>query len=560
MTVLSTVFSGMLLLRRAPLTRIIAQSVTISVIVSFLAWFSIAPIAPTITALLFIYLTLALSQAFSSAVFLNPKVILVQWFGAIALYIVTSSPLLHHEKISSQMIPEEIQQPMFAEVQEPKQRLVPIEVAMDKQSKVINGRLDDGKMISSMYDLDKDSLIYQSVNNKKVYATPLTWSSPWKWLINDYDVIGYAISSSTDPDAPTRLVNRNPDGSKIHFKVTENGYFNANLKRHVISKLGNVIIEDSYFMLDDNEHPYYVSFLLKSYQGFGNYAPDGVAVTDPQTLEVIRYSQDKIPSFIDARSSESTLLTMFNNYGEYREGYFASWSSTIRIKATKYNNKSEMFFIDATGTENGLAYFTGVEGDSSKNKSLTAMLFIDPISLKSYIYYPGTESQNESAVIDSVKASLGNLSDKWVPTQPIPYRIFGDVDVWMTPIIPISGSSRKVEAYAYTKIMTTEKSAWDTKLSNAMSKLLTTSSDSGIITNSKSSSEPLQGSVRTIYFIDGSAYITLLNYDKIIECNHQTNVECRGIKENQKIDIHAIKKNSKEMVLVEFNENPIIAL
>lgn len=539
---------------------IILRSLVGSIIVTLFAYMNASPVGMTNTMPAYIALSLGIthSLAFQKGFGrFNGKGVALLWTVFFIGFILSSTALTRAMTIGNILKPIEISEPLFTEIQDQQQRLVPGAIAVDKQSKVINGRLEDGSMMSSMYSLDFNSTIIQVVNGDKVYVTPLTWNGFFKWLMNDYDVIGYAITSASDPDASTDLVTTNPDGSDIKFKVTENGYLSSNLARNVYSQVGSVIIENSYLMLDEERYPFYVSYIVKSVAGFGNYAPDGVVVTNPQTKQSVRYPQDSIPDFIDARAAESTLITNTINWGEYRKGFSESWGSSIKIKPTTYNSRSEMFFIDAKDTENNLAYFTGLEGDNSKNKSLSGMLFIDPITLDSYIYYPQTESQNEMAVMDSVRASLGNLSDKWTPTQPIPYRIFGDVDVWMTPIIPINGSSRKIEAYAYTKIFSTEKSAWDRKLSNAMSKLLTTSSDSGSLANSNAMSDQLEGNVRTIYFIDGSAYLTIYDYEKLVECNHQTNVECRGIKEGQHIDINTIMKSDKESVLVGFNENPI---
>ncbi|MBM25342.1 MAG: hypothetical protein CL760_06565 [Chloroflexi bacterium] len=540
---------------------VIVSSVSISFFLAAFSWWAIIPLGATVSTA-FIFAISAGAIQFSAFMFCDDAAkisnVVMIWVFAFIVNFYTGHAFFNHKEISSVLQPIEVSEPMFTEIQEQEQRLVPIEIARDKQSKVINGRLEDGTMISSMYKLDFNSTIIQVVKGEKVYVTPLTWNGSFKWFFNDYDVIGYAVTKASDPDAPTKLVVKNKDGSDISFKITEDGYLGTNLARHIHAELDNsLIIQNSFMMLDEEEYPYYVSYIVKSVAGIGNYAADGVVVTDPQTKEVIRYKNDEIPSFIEASAAESTLITNINNWGEYRKGYWESWGSSIKIKATSYNNKSELFFIDAKGTLNGLAYFTGLEGDSSQNKSLSGMLFIDPITLKSYIYYPESESQNEMAVLDSVKASLGNLSDKWTPTQPIPYRIFGDVDVWMTPIIPINGTSRKIEAYAYTKIFSTEKSAWDVKLSNAMSKLLTNSSDSGLISNSKAVTEQLVGNVRTIYFINGSAYLTIHGYDKVIECNHETNVECRGVMLEQLLDINTIEKTEKEVVLVDFNENPL---
>lgn len=539
---------------------IIVSTVTISFVLSLMSWFLIMPVAMTNYMIFIVFLSLFCSHASAlDCLWDNFKYIVALWVAVICFFVYSSTAVFQSKILSSQLQPIEIDSPLFTEISDQEQRLVPSEIALDKQSKVINGRMGDGTIISSFFDLEESSSIIQSVNKEKLYITPLTWNGFLKWLNNDKDGIGYALTNSSNPDAKTELVTKNPDGTDIQFKITKTGYFSSNLERHLLDVLGNdTIIENSYLMLDDNEYQYYVSYLVKSVVGFGNYIPDGVAITDPQTKQVERYSQDEIPDFIDSRADEKTLLKHLSDWGYYRNGFLKSFTAGTKIKATTYNNKSEMFFIDARNTENGLAFFTGLEGENKKNKSLSGMLFIDPITLQSYIYYPKSESQNETAVLDSVKASLGNLSDKWKPTQPIPYRIFGDIDVWMTPIIPIEGTSRKVEAYAYTRIFDSRPSAWDKKLSNAMSKLLTSSSDSGQILNSESTAEVKRGNVRTIYFIDGSAYLTLYDFEKLIECNHQTNVECRGIKSGQEIDINVLEKSEKEMVLVGFNKNPIL--
>ncbi|MFS1427537.1 hypothetical protein LMH73_010305 [Vibrio splendidus] len=477
--------------------------------------------------------------------------------GLIAIYIVTSTFWFNAKDMGNLISPVEINEPLFTDVQDINQRLVPSSVIASSQQKAVNGRLKDGSMIATMYKLDHSSRIIQIVDGKKYYATPLTWGSQWKWMINDYDVIGYVLSSATESGSEAKLITKNPDGTDISIKVTKDGYFSANLYRNLYSKVGSVNTHGTFFYLDDDFYPYYVSYKVKRAIGIDNYVPDGVYLTDPQTMDVTYYAQDNIPSFIDANTSESLLLDNIDMWGDYREGLVAALGSKIELSATSFNDKKEMFFIDAAHTQDGTAYFTGMENPSSTSKSLSAMMFVDSKTLQPSVYYPSKEAQNEQAVIDSVRSSLGNLADKWTPTQPIPYRIYGDVDVWLTPIVSSRGTSLKVEAYAYTKVFSTDKSVWDFKLSNAVSKLLTQSNESGDSTNQESREE-ITGTVRTIYFVNDMAYLTLDGLGKVIECNHQSIVECRGINTNQSLSMETMKKTDKELVILGFTTNPLL--
>lgn len=472
------------------------------------------------------------------------------------VYTVTSTGMFRAEAMGNLIAPKEIDAPLFTQVEDPELRLVPKEIAFNKQSKAVNGRLPDGSIIGSMFSLDFRSSIIQVINGEKYYVTPLTWSGFWKWALNDYDVIGYVISSATESNAESKLITKNPDGSDIQIKLTKGGFFGSNLERHIYSKFGNVLTSNSYFVLDDNMYPYYVTYKIKPEVGFDNYLPDGAFITDPQTKEVTYYAQEDIPDFVDTNASEWVLLDNIDKWGSLREGFVESLGSKIELSATEFNGEKDLFFIDAANTKNGTAFFTGMENPKSAGKSLSAMLFVDSKTLETYIYYPTKEAQSETAVLDSVRSALGNLSDKWSPTQPIPYRIFGEEDVWLTPIVTQGGTSRKVEAYAYTKVFSTEKSVWDKKLSNATTRLLTVSSESGQISNEESL-EPVSGSLRTIYFVNDNAYLTLDSQTKVIECNHQSVIECRGVKVGQWLDFKAMKKSDKEFVLLSFTKNPL---
>ncbi len=472
------------------------------------------------------------------------------------VYTVTSTGMFRAEEISNLIAPKEIDAPLFTQVEDPELQLIPKEVAFNKQSKALNGRLPDGAIISSIFSLDFDSSNIQVINGEKYYVTPLTWSSFLKWALNDYDVIGYVITSATKSNPESKLITKNPDGSDIRIKLTMGGFFGSDLERNIYSKFGNVLTSNSYFVLDDNMYPYYVTYKIKPEVGFDNYLPDGAFITDPQTKEVTYYAQEDIPDFVDTNASEWVLLENIDKWGRLRKGFVESLDSKFELSATSINHKKELLFIDAANTKNGTAFFTGMENPNSAGQSLSAMLFVDSKTLETYIYYPTKEAQSETAVLDSVRSALGNLSDKWSPTQPIPYRIFGEEDVWLTPIVTQGGTSRKVEAYAYTKVFSTEKSVWDKKLSNATTKLLTVSSESGQISNEESL-EPVSGSLRTIYFVNDNAYLTLDSQTKVIECNHQSVIECRGVKVGQWLDFKAMKKSDKEFVLLSFTKNPL---
>lgn len=472
----------------------------------------------------------------------------VSWFFS-------SSAMMNATDFAERIDVQESAKASFQEVKETEQRIVPKPVALDRARKAINGRNEEGQL-SSMYKIDESSMIIQEVNDELYYIAPLTWQGFSTWLFNSYDIIGYVKVNATNIYSEGELVTKNPDGSDIAIKMTNSGYFGSNISRYIADKEITSRIGQKVFMIDDSGYPYFVAYNTKSEVGFDGYTPDGLYLIDPQTKTHKFYENDDIPVFVDMVADEATLLSMLSDWGKYREGFLASFGSKIVLEPTSYNHQKELFFIDATDTLNGKAFFTGM-ASSKSNGNLAAMIFIDVKTLDTNIYYSEKEAVNEQAVISSVNSALELKADKWEPTQPIPYRVFGEIDVWLTPIISRTASGQKIEAYAYTKVWGTQKSQWDVKLSNALTKIVTVSNDDSTVSNLVEKSY-IEGDLRTVYFSGDNVYLTLYGDNTIYECNHQENVQCRGIKIDTNISFESMFKSDNESIVISFNEDPVL--
>lgn len=461
-----------------------------------------------------------------------------------------SSTMFHAEAIANRFQPVEVNETYFHNQEKNNMRIIPKSVAVDVGKKLLNVRMSDGSQLGAGYNLDTAIGTVQYVNGELMWVFPLKWTSTSKYL-GSKSIPGYVKVSATDPSK--RELITEIDGKPLNITLAYDGVLSGNLTRHVQSHDVFARISEAAFFLTEKGEPKFAYFKAKPAVGFGNYIPDGVYITDAQTGEVTYYESGKEPEYMDYTFSEGVALSMINDWGELREGYIESFFSRIKIKATSYGGSSEMFFIDAKGMSNNTAFFTGLTNGSG-NDALVGMLFMDARTGKPYIKYSDTSAPDESAVIDSVNAALGKESDKWSPAQPIPYRIYDSLDIWLTPLV---STNNKLVGYAATKVNDSAPSVWDKTLDGTLSKIMNSNMSSGEVSNKKMS-ETLKGFLRSYRQVsDSKAMLTIKDVPVLIECDTIKNDSCTAMLEGEYVEIDVIKRTESRALVTRYINSPV---
>ena len=110
---------------------IIVSTVTISFVLSLMSWFLIMPVAMTNYMIFIVFLSLFCSHASAlDCLWDNFKYIVALWVAVICFFVYSSTAVFQSKILSSQLQPIEIDSPLFTEISDQEQRLVPSEIAL----------------------------------------------------------------------------------------------------------------------------------------------------------------------------------------------------------------------------------------------------------------------------------------------------------------------------------------------------------------------------------------------------------------------------------------------
>ena len=190
---------------------------------------------------------------------------------------------------------------------------------LDKESSQKLGDRTMGAMtdlVSQFYVSDLYTQI--NYNNDIVRVTPLEYAGVIKYFTNrDEGIKGYITVNSVSGEA--ELV-RLSDG----MKYMPSSLFFENLERKLRFSYPTKIFGDMNFEIDNEGNPYWIVETC-SYRGIGlKRDVNGVVIFDPITGDSKWYKVGEIPTWVDHVYDASLIIEQFDNWGEYKNGYFNS--------------------------------------------------------------------------------------------------------------------------------------------------------------------------------------------------------------------------------------------
>jgi len=190
---------------------------------------------------------------------------------------------------------------------------------LDKESSQKLGDRTMGAMtdlVSQFYVSDLYTQI--NYNDDIVRVTPLEYAGLIKYFTNRSDgITGYITVNSVTGEAKlVKLQNG--------MKYMPSSLFFENLDRKLRLSHPTKIFGAKSFEIDNEGNPYWIVETL-SYRGIGIMRDvNGVVVLNPITGESTWYKTGEIPTWIDHVYDASLIIEQFDNYGEYKNGYFNS--------------------------------------------------------------------------------------------------------------------------------------------------------------------------------------------------------------------------------------------
>ena len=270
-----------------------------------------------------------------------------------------------------------------------------------------------------------------NVNGEIVWVAPLEFRGLWKW--NRFKTTpGYVFVSAEDNNRKPSLV----DNLKLRY--LQSAYFGDSLRRHIYTHgYNNYILREISFELDDDYNPYFTISATSPTIGFGGERTQGLIIVDPQTGDINWYDIEDVPNWVDRVVPEMIAEEYINDWGVYVKGF---WNTIFAedgiIIPTKQEYGSDVWFVP---DQNGKNYwYTGMTSSSSSDQALVGVMLMDTKTGVAKHYR--ISGSNENAIIDAVNQALGADAQKWCPTQPIPYPIYGELSF----VVPVVGKDKPI--------------------------------------------------------------------------------------------------------------------
>ena len=289
---------------------------------------------------------------------------------------------------------------------------------------------------SSWYDVDDEYnlILYKG---KQYRISPLTYGGFFKYLsASSSGIPGYVLVDAITQEA-TLVQTEKP----IYYSPSAS-FFNK-LSRHLRIQYPFYVLGKSFFEIDEDGNPYWVTSVKNPKVGFcGGFTKDSFIITDATTGESQEVSTDELPSWIDHAFDLAYLMKLVNYNYEYIHGYF-NFSKTD-VNQTTYESRDENFDgYNTTISSDGIVFYSGVTPANASN-SITGFVFANPRTGK-VKFYPATGA-NESSAQTAAQGLVQDL--KYTATFPIIVNIDGNPTYFMT----LKDQSGLIQRYAFSNV------------------------------------------------------------------------------------------------------------
>ena len=278
---------------------------------------------------------------------------------------------------------------------------------MDTDSAKMLGDREIGGLVDivSQYDVSDD---YTQINhnNHPYKVAPLDYASFFK-ADNGKGIPGYVIVDPVKMDAKYVSLDK-------PMKYVPSAYFSYDLFRHIRSQYPYLLFDSTFFEIDEDGNPYYVTSVVKKTIGmYGGKVVVGAIVTDPCTGESTYYELSEVPSWVDTVYNGDIILEQYNWYGMLSGGFGNSLfgqkgckqTTTVRVKDADGNTKSITDF-GYIAKDGDIYVYTGITSANGDSSNLGFILTNERTGETKFIQIAGADESS------AMNAAMGEVQEK----------------------------------------------------------------------------------------------------------------------------------------------------
>lgn len=260
--------------------------------------------------------------------------------------------------------------------------------------------------VGSQLDIGQyTTIVYKGQIEK---AAPLEYSGFFKYLsLKDTGTPGYMINNPVTGQ-PT------PVKTKSGMKYLPSAYWGHDLLRHVRHAYPNTLLGDTFFEIDEEGEPYFITATVIHMTGLGCEKVTGVIVTDAITGQTMMYNASDVPAWIDTVYNGEYICSKYDDHGMLLNGFFNSvFSKKGCTETTSTTVKSDDSDTSDAITQSDYGYisdgtdiwvYTGITSARSQNASDIGMIMVN--GRTGEIKYAGVDGADEQSAMNAANGEL----------------------------------------------------------------------------------------------------------------------------------------------------------
>ena len=281
-----------------------------------------------------------------------------------------------------------------------------------------------GDMVSQFEAADSYVSTYNGVSYR---IAPLKYAGFSQWLSNkESGIPAYITVNMTTQETEIVYLEK-------EMKYSPSEYFSRDLLRHIRKDFPSSILGDSVFEIDEDGMPYWITPVIDHTIGlFSGDTVKGVVVTNAISGENEYYKVDNVPEWIDNVYPTDMLISQYDSYGKYQDGF---WNSVFAKKNAVATTEGYNYIPDSMDVN----IYTGVTSLVT-DESNVGFVLINKRTKQTYYYeYPGAEEF-------SAMSSAEGLVQQYGYTATFPLLV--NVENEPTYYLALKDAGGLVKAYA----------------------------------------------------------------------------------------------------------------
>ena len=303
-------------------------------------------------------------------------------------------------------------------------------------------RLGDRTLASldnpSWYDVDNEyNLILY--NDTQYRISPINYGGFFKYTkASSAGIPGYVLVNAVTQEAELVTL-ENP------IKYSPSAFFSYDLFRHLRNQYPSYVFGKSFFEIDDNGNPYWITSVKTTNIGFwGGKTENSFIITDACTGESQEYTVSNLPNWVDHAFDLDYLMKMVYYNFEYVNGFINFSATGINRTSYYYRDDEEGFTgYNTTLSSDGIVFYTGVT-PANAAESIVGFILANPrTGVVKFYSCTGAEESSAQAAAQGLVQNLG-----YVATFPTIVNIDGLPTYFMV----LKDNAGLIQRYAFSNV------------------------------------------------------------------------------------------------------------